>query len=107
MEKSTEVKDLVIASFEAMKARDIGFWEHHLSEQEGVVTLGTDPSEWWSGRKAILEAITPQIKGLSGTFVGVDPQAYSQGTVGWFADQFKWKLPNGRELPTRLSGVCS
>lgn len=33
------------------------------------------------------------------------PQAYSEGTVGWVADHFKLRLPDGAEIPVRLTAV--
>ena len=34
-----------------------------------------------------------------------DPQAYSEGDVGWVADRPKFRLPDGTELPVRMSIV--
>ena len=54
------------------------------SQEEGVLAIGTDPNEWLAGFEALSK--------VSGTesdlaFVGCNPQAYSEGNVGWAADQ--------------------
>ncbi len=42
-----------------------------------------------------------------GGFVLTDanPQAYSEGTVGWVADYPKLRLPDGTEIPFRITTV--
>ena len=43
---------------------------------------------------------------LAGSVIEGDPQAYVEGTVGWYADNIEWKLPNGTVISARLTGVC-
>ena len=61
---------------------------------------------WWAGYAAIVDAVRPQMRAMAGSSMEGDPQAYVEGTVGWFADQVQWKLPNGAVIPARLTGVC-
>ncbi len=37
--------------------------------------------------------------------VGSMPTAFREGNVGWVADRAAWRLPDGRELPFRLTAV--
>jgi hypothetical protein len=109
MEKSGELREFVLSIYKAMQSSDLGFWERHLSQEAGVLVIGSDPTEWWDGYSAILKALRPQDGGVGGSasFTGSDPRAYSEGTVGWFADRFTWRLPDGREIPMRITGVCN
>ena len=107
MEQSTELRDFVLSSYQArQRGTAVDFWERHLSQQDGVLVIGTDPDEWWLGYTAILEMAKSGDGGLEVSTIESDPQAYAEGTVGWFADNFEWKLPNGAAIAARLTGVC-
>ena len=69
--------------------------------------IGTDPSEWWEGSATILKVLESQAEALTGLTVEGDPQAYAEGTVGWYADNVKWRLPNGAVISARFTGVCN
>ncbi len=38
-------------------------------------------------------------------FVSGDIQAFSEGSIGWFADQPTIKMADGSEAPARITGV--
>ena len=107
MEKSDELRNFVLSSYKAMLNGDYSFWERHLSQREGVLTIGTDPNEWWAGHTTILKALKPQVEGTAGSTITGDPQAYVEGRVGWYADRIEWKLPNGAVISARFTGVCT
>jgi hypothetical protein len=107
MEKSNELKNFILSGYKAMMNGDVGWWERHLSQSDGALMIGTDPDEWWSGYAAILRAIKPQVEGMAGSIIEGDPQAYVEGTVGWYADSIEWKLPNGVVVSARVTGVCT
>jgi hypothetical protein len=107
MKKSNELRDFVLSSYKSMRDGDFGWWERHQSRSEGALTIGTDPDEWWAGYAAIMDAVRPQMKAMAGSTMEGDPQAYVEGTVGWFADNLQWKLPNGNVVSARLTGVCT
>ena len=107
MKKSNELRDFVLKSYKAMRDGDFGWWERHQSQGEGALTIGTDPDEWWAGYAAIVDAVRPQMRAMAGSAMEGDPQAYVEGTVGWFADNIQWTLPNGSVLSARLTGVCA
>ncbi|MBI9077146.1 MAG: nuclear transport factor 2 family protein [Desulfatibacillum sp.] len=106
MEKSSELKDLYFLICEAQSNGDYGFFERHFSQKEGVVAIGTDPTEWWSGYDAITKVFKAQLKEAGGFQVLADtPQAYCDGSVGWVAGQPIVTLPDGAEVPVRLTVV--
>ena len=49
MERSAELRDLCIALSEAHSRPDASFIERHVSSQEGVLSIGSDPKEWIEG----------------------------------------------------------
>ena len=106
MEKSTEIRDFVLSSYKSMLDGDVLFGEHHMSQRGDVLVIGTDPNEWWEGYETVLEVLKPQVEALAGSVLEGDPQAYVEGSVGWFADNVQWKLPSGAVLAARLTGVC-
>jgi ketosteroid isomerase-like protein len=58
MEQSTELKDLTLRSYEALSGGDLSFFERYLSQQDGVLSIGTDPNEWWEGYATITKALS-------------------------------------------------
>jgi hypothetical protein len=106
MEKSSELKALLMSFYEALTQADIEFIKNFTSRRDGVLMIGTDPNEWWADYETIIRENEAEIKEMGGIPIEAgDPQAFSQGSVGWVADQAKVKLPDGSEVPFRLTGV--
>lgn len=106
MEQSPELKDLTLRSYEALSGGDFSFFERYLSQQDGVLAIGTDPNEWWEGYATISKVFKAQMEEMGGiSLIAGTPQAYSEGGVGWVADRPKLKLPDGTEIPVRLTSV--
>ncbi len=53
MERSDELRDLYLRSCEAQSSSDYAFFERCFSQSDGVLAVGTDPSEWWTGYSSI------------------------------------------------------
>ena len=106
MQKSEELKALCLQLYEAMAQNDIDFVLKHFSQQEGVLAIGTDPEEWWSGWSTIKHVFKMQLEAMRGMkIVDSDPLAYSEENVGWAADQASFSLPNGFAIPARFTAV--
>jgi len=106
MEPSVELKRLYVLCCEAQSSGDYAFFEQRFSEQEGVLAIGTDPTEWWSGYATITRVFKAQLEEIGEVQVLADsPQAYSDGSVGWAAGQPTVRLPDGTEVPVRLTAV--
>ncbi|MFC2047511.1 nuclear transport factor 2 family protein [Chloroflexota bacterium] len=106
MEQSTELKELYLRSCEAQSSGDYSFFERYLSQKDGVIAIGTDPTEWWAGYATITSVFKAQLKETGGFQILADtPQAYSDGSIGWVAGQPILKLPDGTEMPLRLTAV--
>ncbi len=107
MEESAEVKSAVRRYYEAIAAGDAQVMEELFSRQGGTLLIGSDPNEWWAGYDTAMHAWKAQFEAVGGGFPikAGDPQAYSEGSVGWFADRPAISMPDGTELPVRLTGV--
>ena len=106
MEQSTELKELYLRSCEAQTSGDYSFFERHFSQKDGVLAIGTDPTEWWAGYTTITKVFKAQLKETGGFQIIADtPQAYCDGSIGWVAGQPTLKLPDGTEMPVRLTAV--
>ena len=106
MEKSAELKELYLSCCEAQTTGDYAFFKRHFSQKEGVLAIGTDPAEWWTGYSTITSVFETQLKEIEGIEVQPGtPHAYQDGSMGWIAGQPTIKLPDGTEMPARLTAV--
>jgi hypothetical protein len=78
-----------------------------VSGGQEVLGIGTDPMEWWAGlnMRRAFEAQVPEMHAAGIRFRQRDIQAHSEGSVGWVADQPSLVLPDGNEVPMRLTSV--
>lgn len=106
MEQSVELKELYLSCCEAQTSGDYSFFKHYFSQKDGVLAIGTDPAEWWTGYATITGVFEAQLKEMDGIQILANtPQAYCDGSIGWVADQPTLKLPDGTEMPFRLTAV--
>ncbi len=106
MKPSTELQELYLRSCEAQSAGDYSCFERHFSQKDGVLAIGTDPTEWWAGHATITKVFKAQLEEMGGVQVVADtPLAYSDGSIGWVAGRPTVKLPDGMEIPFRLTAV--
>lgn len=106
MEQSTELRALYLRICEALSSGDDSFFERCFSKKDGVLAIGTDPTEWWTGYAAVTDAFKVQLEETGGFQILADnPQAYRDGSIGWLAGQPTLKLSDGTEMPVRLTAV--
>jgi ketosteroid isomerase-like protein len=106
VERSDELRELVLRLYDAIDSGDRAFLDRYSSRDPGARMIGTDPREWWSGPRAH-EVFMEQLDALGGRMPlkPGDPEAYVEGSVGWVADQPVLLLPDGGELPFRQTFV--
>ena len=109
MEHSEELRDLTLRFYKASATGDLSFFNRHLSRKEGAQFIGTTSNEWWEGLEALREAARTQSEAIAGSglqIVGGQPQAYSEGNVGWVIDRnASFRLPDSTQIPFRNTGV--
>jgi ketosteroid isomerase-like protein len=105
MDRSSELRDLVLRFYDALSSGDASFIDRHFSVAEPARGVGTDPGEWWQGAQ-VAHAWKDQLEAMGGSMplVAGDPEAYVEGTVGWAADRPTLQLPGGA-VPVRLTAV--
>ncbi|MGH3921366.1 MAG: nuclear transport factor 2 family protein [Pseudonocardiaceae bacterium] len=107
MERSTEVEDLTRRIYDGMRRGDTDAVVGLISGQDGLVWIGTDPHEWWTGYDTVVEVFQAQLEATGGfEIVGQDPRGYREGDVGWVADQALLRMPDGTEVPIRLTAIA-
>ncbi len=106
MERSDELRELMLRFYDAMSSGDTEFVDRHFSRDPDVRAIGTDPQEWWSGPR-VVEVFKEQLDAMGGRMPlrPGDPEAYVEGSVGWVADRGAFHLPDGMEVPVRLTAV--
>jgi hypothetical protein len=87
MKRSSELRNLCVALPEAHSRADAPFIESHVSTQEGVLSIGSDPKEWIEGER-VLEAFKQALQDddvrsspSENDFVR-ELDAFVEGTVG-------------------------
>ncbi|WP_018293783.1 nuclear transport factor 2 family protein [Mariprofundus ferrooxydans] len=106
MEQSSELKEFYLRICQAMSNADHAFFESHFSQRDGVLAIGTDPAEWWSGYSTITRVFREQLEEAGGFKLLADsPEAFHDGSIGWLAGRPVLKLSGGTELPMRLTAV--
>jgi len=104
MQPAPELKEMVLRLHEAFSRGDAHLMERLTSSREGMVFIGTDPSEWFEDVASIRRMLQAQ-SGAGITVVPGNMRAYREGTVGWIADAGTFKLPDASEVPFRLTAV--
>jgi hypothetical protein len=96
----------VLRLYESMATGDASVMARLFSQEDGVLAIGSDPTEWWAGHSAIRRAFEVQLReSCARRVVPGELNAFAEGTVGWAADQRTLRLPDGKELTVRETTV--
>jgi ketosteroid isomerase-like protein len=106
MERSDELRDVMLQFYSALSSGDLSFIDRHFSTAEEVRGIGTDPSEWWSGHK-LMNVWKEQVAALGGSMPisAGDLEAYAEGDIGWVADRPTLDVGDGNPVAIRLTAV--
>jgi hypothetical protein len=106
MEQSSELKTLMLQAYKALAKGDLSFFERYVSQADSMLAIGTDPTEWWAGKATFIKVLKAQLEEAGGFALSANGlQAYSEGSAGWAADHPKMRLPDGTDIPLRLTMV--
>lgn len=104
MERSPDLKDVMLRYYEAVSRGDEAFMDKILSRQDEVLIVGTDPDEWWTDPSTINQKLKDQAQaGIK--LVPGELQCYREGSIGWVADRARFILADGSEIPFRFTVV--
>jgi class 3 adenylate cyclase len=84
MEPSDELRALMAEVVDIYMDADEVTWGQLWSTRPGVISLGTDPREWWEPGDVIIALHAKQARERgTGTISGVSIAAFQEGSVGW------------------------
>ena len=108
LQQSAELREVFLRLYQSFEHADAALATSLVSREEGVLSIGTDPDEWWSDYATIERVYTAQLGEMRDAglrFQPGDPQCYHNGNVGWCADRARLTLPDGTVQPVRLTAV--
>lgn len=84
MEPSEEISDLLLEVYQAFTNADAAALLSLWSSRPGVISVGTDPREWWTGFETVKAAEEAQMKERRPTPVTpLQIFGFQEGSVGW------------------------
>jgi len=105
-ERSPEIEQVLRDTLDAMVRSDVDEIGRRTSREAGVLSIGSDASEWAEGYDEIMRLFresTPE--GELGVRVGLDDvKGFREGSVGWAAGHGYFEM-EGRRVPVRLTAV--
>ncbi|WP_448628324.1 nuclear transport factor 2 family protein [Geodermatophilus sp. URMC 64] len=106
MRESPELAALIERMYTALADGDVEWLSGLLSSSDALLTIGTDPAEWYEG-PTIRERWQEQMDaGLdSARYEPIRVRAYEEGDVGWVADETRLVLPDGTAVTMRSTAV--
>ncbi len=104
MEPSSSITASLTSLFEAVTSGDGDAIAQQTTAGPGLVFIGTDPDEWFEDLAPVRAMLEAQA-GAGVTVCHGPIKAYEEGTVGWAADQGHFVLPDGSEVPFRVTAV--
>ncbi len=106
MEKSEEIKNLILQAADALNKGDARVVQNALSHNELTMLIGSDPTEWVVGYDTIIGILDAQVENLPKSTISLDKIfAFSEGSLGWFVYNGVQKFETGSEMPMRVNGV--
>lgn len=107
IERSPEVEQSMHDAFAMMQRRDIDALLSRTSSQPGVIMIGSDAEEWYSGRDAI-ERMAREASRGEGAEMPVsaldEVEGYREGDLGFANVRGTWSM-GGASVPFRLTAV--
>jgi hypothetical protein len=106
MPHSNALREFWLRFYEALSNGDHVFVERHLSRSEGAPIIGTDRNARRRGPAATRRMLSTELEEMVGVqIVPGELQACCVGAVGCVTDRPKLRLPDGTEIPMRVTSV--
>lgn len=107
MTASEGVKQAMVGFYERFSGSDPGAFGEFISTDADAWVIGTDWGQWEIGHDRWIAAFETQMEQMPGLKLqaGDRLMGYEEGSIGWAADQPSLVLPDGTEVPLRLTAV--
>lgn len=106
MEPSPELEAVVRRRFAAWNAGDLETIINLCADEPGVLFIGSDPDEWWSGFETFRRIVESQIGERADASIDLEEVvALSDGTLGWVACRLILRRADGTTVPLRHTGI--
>lgn len=109
MRESPDLREFASRQFHAAASGQAGVLRDALARESGVLVIGTDPEEWWSGYQTVQQAlhIPPQdYDATAGVVESDETVAHEEGMMGWAACRGNVVFPGQAPIPLRVTLVC-
>ena len=105
MERSPELLE-VYRRFLSGQMRDVPV-EQLIAASPAVSIIGTDPNEWITDRTTIVRLYEAQLQMASQGMQNIpeNPEAWTEGDLGWVIDRPRVRMPDGREAQMRVTTI--
>jgi adenylate cyclase len=105
VERSAELRELILAAFEDYSSEEASLIERHTSRRDEVRLIGTAPDEWFEGEQ-VAEILKKEAEDPGYRVSSLDDlEVFVEGSVGWASGRPTWILEDGREVPSRWTAV--
>ena len=107
MEPSPEIEAFGRLRAEAFNSRDAEITLRLYAEDPGLIVIGSDTDEWWSGyetMRSVVTTLTPELAAVDTRIEVEQIEAFSEGTVGWFAARLVMRSST-TTVPMRYTAV--
>lgn len=107
---SEEIAAFMRRLYRAIVAGDAEAVDGAFSRDSGVLAIGTDAAEWWSGWPVITRMWRAQFEEADGDSFAADVrpgllECFEEGSVGWCQDNPVVVMPDGSVYDSRLTAV--
>ena len=108
LQQSDELREVFLRFYQAFEQADADLALRLVSQEQGILSIGTDPDEWWTDYATFEQVSRAQLGEMRNAgirFQPTEPQCYQDGNVGWCADRVRIILPDGTEQSIRVTMV--
>ncbi len=105
-----EVRRFLADLYDAFATGDATAWVDRMTNDHAPVAIGTDPGEFWDEREHMVATMRAQAASMSAAGFRLrsgTARIGARGEVAWIADEPTMVLPDGREIPMRLTAVLT
>ncbi len=104
MDLVSQMSDLLNSLYSGFESGDAAVWADSLAPD--VLVIGTDTAEWWQGQERVSSVLHAQMSEMHEAGIRLErrgPLIAADGATVWAADQPTMHLPDGSEVPLRLT----